>query len=370
MNSKIRGWAENIKNEVKKAFGIDSSSKVMRDEVGKYLSLGIADGLRENDKAVTKAFSQMLEKLDYRRKFDIISEDEYYRSLENLRDRYFTVGTEGWVKYTEKIYAYQQKLLEAEQEKIIKEAEYACDMYSDVSKYAVSRMDEVLKKQQALQKNLSETGSLYTKNTALINGQKYEYYSMSDFDKDIENIENYAHMLENLSLRAEKLGVDKGTVEGFFSVIKELDFKDASGLMTAMGYASDTEFSSYINGWAAKENISGAVAAREYEKEFKQSTDEAYVYMKEKLESAGYEIPEGFYISGSLSAQKFGEGFASSLDAYLEPVRDRIESFKSEISGNVYQNTSNVSYNISASNDTDVVEEIKRHETVKRLSGI
>lgn len=47
--NQISGFANNIVSGIKGLFGIDSPSKVMRDEVGKYLAEGVAVGWEEND---------------------------------------------------------------------------------------------------------------------------------------------------------------------------------------------------------------------------------------------------------------------------------------------------------------------------------
>ena len=41
---KIRGFGASIVNGIKNIFGIHSPSAIMRDEVGKNLALGVADG--------------------------------------------------------------------------------------------------------------------------------------------------------------------------------------------------------------------------------------------------------------------------------------------------------------------------------------
>lgn len=47
--NQISGFANNIVSGIKGLFGIDSPSKVMRDEVGKYLAEGVAVGWEKND---------------------------------------------------------------------------------------------------------------------------------------------------------------------------------------------------------------------------------------------------------------------------------------------------------------------------------
>lgn len=338
------------------------------EQVGKYLYMGIAGGLTDNSKEAVQAFRGFYEKLKYQRDFDLISEAEYYSQLEDLRDRYFSVGTDNWVKYTQKIYSYQKKTFEAEKKQIQ-------DLYDDVADYATEKLDEVLKKQQKLASKLNDSGALYKVNRVEIGDSVDYYYSLGDMDRDIEAIKRYGESFEKLSQRAEGLSVGE-EASGLLEKIKEMDVNDALGFMQALLNVQDADFVKYTKGVWTKEQLSDNVAAKQYEEEFEESCNGAYDYMKKKLSEAGYEIPEGFFVSGSLSAQKFGEAFVAELDLQLAAVRQRIDEFNASLmsninlssAGNVY-NTTNTSYNISSGQGGDAVEAIKRFETLKRLSG-
>lgn len=56
---KIRGFGASIVNGIKNIFGIHSPSAIMRDEVGKNLALGVAEGITKNKDAVSDAMSEM-----------------------------------------------------------------------------------------------------------------------------------------------------------------------------------------------------------------------------------------------------------------------------------------------------------------------
>ena len=55
IRDKINGFGKGVLDALMKFFGINSPSRVMRDQVGKYLALGIAEGITENQDAVDKA---------------------------------------------------------------------------------------------------------------------------------------------------------------------------------------------------------------------------------------------------------------------------------------------------------------------------
>ena len=57
ISKKIKGFSDGILKGIKKFFGIHSPSKVMEDQVGKNISLGIAEGIDKGKNAVDKAFN-------------------------------------------------------------------------------------------------------------------------------------------------------------------------------------------------------------------------------------------------------------------------------------------------------------------------
>ena len=48
IKDKINGWTGNVLQFFKDAFGIKSPSKAMRDQVGKWLTQGVAEGVKED----------------------------------------------------------------------------------------------------------------------------------------------------------------------------------------------------------------------------------------------------------------------------------------------------------------------------------
>ena len=56
---KVQNWAEDFIDDVKHFFGIHSPSKIMRDEVGKNLGLGVAEGINDTIGDVEKAMNNL-----------------------------------------------------------------------------------------------------------------------------------------------------------------------------------------------------------------------------------------------------------------------------------------------------------------------
>lgn len=365
---KIKDWAKGVLSAIKSELSLGTEGSRIKDEIGKYIMSDTASGMYENNKYVVKAFSQMLEKLNYQKELNLISEDEYYVKLERLRDRYFSKGTQNWLKYTAKIYEYQQKKLEEEKKNIV-------SLYDDISEYASKKIGEVIDKQAKFAESL-KGASPFKKNTVNIGDKTVTYYSMQDMQGEIGKIKEYAKLMDEFSKRADSLGISAGVKSDFLAELKDTDFETALGFLSSIKGQTDDSVFNYISAWAERNAVADSVAANTFSKEFAESMDESYEYMKEVLTRAGYEIPDGFFVSGSLSAQKFGDAFISEIETQMQRIRDIISAFNREVmsysvnvGGNTY-NTSNTSYNISSSEAEDTVEQIRRIETVKRLSGI
>lgn len=64
LRDKISGWVSGIMSDIKGFFGIHSPSRVMRDEVGKYLAMGIGVGFEDEMGAVSKRMQEAMPSTD------------------------------------------------------------------------------------------------------------------------------------------------------------------------------------------------------------------------------------------------------------------------------------------------------------------
>ncbi len=75
VGGEIKEWCNNILDAIKAVFGINSPSKVMRDEVGKMITKGIAVGIDDGKTEVQKAMDEMnAELLDSEKRYNEESE--------------------------------------------------------------------------------------------------------------------------------------------------------------------------------------------------------------------------------------------------------------------------------------------------------
>ena len=367
--------AKSIPEWARKVLGIESPSKVMRDEVGMWIPLGVAKGIEKTSDSAVKAFQNMLEKLQYQRDLDIINDDEYYTQLEKLRDKYFKVGTSEWLKYTKEIYKYQKSAVEAEKREIEK-------LYDDISGYASKKIDEVLAKQDKFASKLKSYTHLFNSNTVSLGDTEFSYYSMHDLHKDTEAITSYVDGLDSLNARLKELGVSGDVVKEFMSELSDMSIEEGAGFTKTLLNANDSNLLNYINAYSDNRAAIKGLSSRYYQDDMDAAWDDSIKNMVEKLQEAGYEIPEGFFTSGTISAEKFGEAFTSEIDNQLSAVREKVEGFYAAISkmfgmsfelsaagggGNTYSSTYYIQPNDSSTSAQ--LAAIRAEERLNKLRG-
>lgn len=379
--SNIKKWCKTVLNGIKGFFGIHSPSRVMRDEVGKYISLGVAAGIEESGDEVVKSFKGVLERLDYQKKFDIISEDVYYTELERLRDRYFKAGTKEWLEYTEKIYDYQQKLLEDEKKKLEETKKTYKDVLKDVYDYASEKLDAVIKKQQDYSKKLKSYGKLFNNVTISLDEGDINYYSLANLKKDTEEIKKYNEMLMNLRSELFSSGISDDAARGFFDEINSLSAEEGIKALEALNRVDKGELYEYLKAYDEKFRLADKMSADAYRSEMDEAIGESEKYMAQKLTDAGFEVPKSFFDTGTQAAKNFGAAFAEELDEELKKIKVKIDDFNAKLSltaeGDVrtapapVNNTNNdytTTYNINPASG-DIYLQVKKYETMRRMLG-
>lgn len=331
VSSAAAALAQSANAAARNALEIHSPSRV-GVEIGKYFDLGVAKGIEKNSESVVGSAKAMSEKLGYLKDFDLISEDEYYTKLEEIRDRYFAAGTKEWIDYTKKIYDYQKKFVENEKKKLEDEKKNISKIYDDIADYASKKLDEVIKKQESYDKKLMNFGSgLLTKNTIEFGDEKIEFYSLKDLHADIDAMREYNDMLASFRGRLGASGLGEDIQKSLLDEIDSMNNTEAKEFMKLLNAANNEDYADYISVYGEKFKFAQKASAQIYDSEMTKAVDDSYKYMTDKLSEAGYEIPEGFFTSGTVSAEKFGSAFVEELDTQLSKIRAKIDAFNASL---------------------------------------
>lgn len=212
LKSKISDFCSGVVNGFKKAFDIHSPSRIMKDEIGKMISEGLAEGIESGTQDI-------------------------------------------------------QTTIQNQKNEII-------NLYKEMVQNAVSSIDEIASAQEKLAGKLKDYGDLYKKVTTTIkgggeNGQDlvYSTFELSDLSAQSKQLEDYKNSL----LAVKNRGVD--IPPEFFVMLRDMSIEEGTNFASALLSADDSEFKAYIDAWKEKQNIADEISKELYADEVSTLTD-------------------------------------------------------------------------------------------------
>ena len=297
IKNQITGWVGNVKSFIKNLFGIKSPSRVMRDEVGKYIAQGIAVGITGEKKSVKKAITtigktalgavesgafsktgaaaakSLTDSVAASLKADkakvTASVDVYFKNLK-------AAAQKAEKKALKKTNSDKKKSsIKAQYEASIKEIDAVYKQFGkNVSKSYASAIDAATKgitnglsdkiksissdTQKALDAVNAKIGSMQEKMTGygdMFTRGFFNKIRLSDLDQQTEAIEHYYTNLEALRKKASAALV---------SVVQEMDINDSIDFADTLLHMSDEEFKAYQKSFTAKQNAASKSAKAFY----------------------------------------------------------------------------------------------------------
>ncbi len=161
------------------------------------------------------------------------------------------------------------------------------DSVADITKAFESAYDEIISKQEEMQKKLSDTGDLFSvdDDTGKV--------SLLDFEENIQAIEAYDEALSALEQR--------GIPEGLMDEILDMDMDDATIFAEELLSASDNKYEAFVEGWTAQQEKSKEIAEKFYaeelaliEEDFIDEIEETLSDMPGMMEDIGNDSIEGW----------------------------------------------------------------------------
>lgn len=368
LKNNLKKWCNDVKDGIKNWFGIHSPSVVMRDEVGKMLVLGLANGIKENAKTATESFKTLLEQLDFQRDLDIVSEDEYYEKLENLRDSYLTKGTKEWYSYTVKIYEYQQKLIKDSQKAFENAKKDFEKGYDDFIQSVEKKVGDLLKNQQKLAGKLSDYGGLY--DTDAVIGVEYEWSEDGKTltEKEVKglkpnNLKEQTAEIKKFSDNLLSLKERADIPQEFFATLRDLSVEDGIKFTDALLNFDDETLNQYISDWKEKQEAANKISKQLYADEYEE--------VKKEIEDEFGTLPEKFMEIGKDSGSEFIEGFKTTVTEKLDEARLFIQNqLQSIMPTAAYAGASGGVYNSTNYTTTYVLQPAKGESTTAQLRTI
>ncbi|MBR6646325.1 MAG: hypothetical protein IKL09_02280 [Clostridia bacterium] len=245
-----------------------------KKKIGEVLFDGVKQTVVANGKYSSKLAARAVKQLDARHKSGVISEQEYYKELEAIRDKYLYKGCEDWWEYTAKIGAYEKKIL-------TENAAAVANAYEEMTTAAIGDVDaliaeadkaftSILKEKEGFSKKLAEYGEFYSKGTVTIKNagpglqfvdgawvnQKdivFDYVEFADFEKQVGVLENYRDVLVAIKERGD-------VPTEIFDAIKGLSVEEGLGVAEALLKMPDEDFKKYVAGYMEKKQLEAEIA--------------------------------------------------------------------------------------------------------------
>lgn len=321
--NKIKSFAHTITQGIKDFFGIHSPSKVMRDEVGKMIALGIAEGIEDNRTEVEKVLDELNQNLlDSEILYN--KESERLKNSKNESDKKYLEKLKDTAETERKIYDARQKDIKSAQKEIV-------DQYKKMAEEVFDTIEEVEKAQESMAKKLKGYGALYTKKDreigieytfdekkGVLTGKKQfeEVYELNDLSKQTADLNKFSDNLTNLK-EIKKMPKE------FFNVMRDMGVDEGIKFTNALLELSDADFDSYIAQWTEKQSASEDISKILYRDE----AEEAISAVTDKMS----EFNSKFEENGEENAKSWGEGFIEKMKEIMPDITDRINAAFSSI---------------------------------------
>ena len=391
LKSTITQLFNSVPDWAKTLLGIRSPSRVMRDEVGKMITAGVAVGIEEGKTEVQKAMQDMNEVLldsevRYLKESERIekekAEQELADRIKNAKDQEAVAkiyANEAKKRQEEENRAYlkglketadrERKIFEARQKDIENAQKAIRETFTELADAAFDSIDELEKAQTTLEDKLKGFGQLYSSSTVTFDGEEVEIVSLADMERQTQTLEGYAQALLDVK--------NRGSVpQEFFGVLRDLSIEDGMKFANALLMADDETFRKYINDWQKKQEASEAISRLLYADEAKE--------VKDEIEQSFSDFDANLETKGKENAEAWGEGFLQEVRRQIPTVLAEINSALASVvnapqasiatGGGIpiaNSTTYNTTYQLASSGETvrQQLQAIDAQETRNKLRG-
>lgn len=309
---KVKEWCGSIMKGIKAFFGIKSPSRVMRDEIGKMIDAGLAEGLEGNIDMVKSAMDN--------------------------------VGVT-----------------------VINSAEDMRKGVADSLKSTVSEFDtafgNIEKSRDGLAEKLRGENQFIDIHTVSINGQEVKRYNtLADYTDENSILSTYFGLLDQLN---EKLGGE--VPEALIENLRTMDASAGTEYVKIILDSTDEEIQNYIKGKSENELLSQSIAEKLYKPEFEE--------LGNNIIDEIDKIPSNFAVAGEDSAETFGEGFMAQFKTVVNRIKEtigntlNIPTAELSLVGGGNSNVVNTTINQTITATPDTAYTVAK-ETKKTMNGI
>lgn len=270
---KIKGFGQSILNGLKSFFGIHSPSKVMEQQIGKNLVLGIGNGIKKNSeyaKKIAKKFGKdLMSTLDKRltnykvyHTVSLKAEADYWNNARKL----FKKGTQDRVDADQKYYEAKKSLN---------------DKLKELEKDYLNTLSEADKKITDRTSSILESFSLFS---------EFEIGDMPSGASLMKNLESQVTAMYEWEYQMNALK-DKIGNSGLYKKIEELGIQSLAEVK-AINQMTEAELNKYVTLFNARADQAAKQATSELGDEVEAEKAEALAKYKSEKKTATKQLPK------------------------------------------------------------------------------
>lgn len=259
IKDKLVGFKDAVLNKLKDVFGIHSPSKLMENEVGKNLALGVASGIEKNKKyakksagelgkIVVEAATKRLDRYKTYNDMSLAAEKSYWNEVR----KHVKKGTAAKLEADKKYFEVKKQLNEqiaAAEKSYTESVEQA---YKDLQQNIQAAMDEYAKEVKSRAESIASSMSIFeefTKNT-----EKTGQQLLTNLKSQVTGLQDWMDTLDALEKRCAN--------SEFVQYLREMG-PSAAGQVEALNRLSDDKLNEYVSLWESKNDLARQAAEKE-----------------------------------------------------------------------------------------------------------
>lgn len=266
--------------------------------------------IEEAAKAREKAYSEAKSQLDFKFSTQKITEEQYYKQLAVIRDKYLDKNSDAWRSAYLETYKYNQQIVQANKDAL-------SQLLSDASDTTLSALESITSARDSLTAKLTDFNKTYEKITETVpetiavkgdftvttSEHQIETYRMGadSIEDNIKVLEEYGAMLDALKAR--------GADSEMLNEILAMDVDEGMEFGAKMLAMSDKEWREYFDSMARLRQKAAEISANYYQDEIDSLKTNFVDKMRDELEGLGSDM----YLVGADVAAEFVAGWNEAL---------------------------------------------------------
>ena len=305
IKNKINEWVGNVVDFCKSILGIKSPSRLFRDEVGRMIPLGMAQGIDDTKDQVTNSINELvtdtrtevLKVTDEMNAKLLDSEKKYQEASERLKDSKKD-SDKKYLETLKKTAEEERKIYDAQIKDFENVKKKMGEAIKDLSDNTLKSLEDIEKTQEKFADKLKNWGSLTSTIKYTVDGEDVEIIGLADIEAHTRYLQEYYDLLVAVK--------ERGNVPSeFMTILQDMGIEEGRTFAETLLGVDDETFNDYIEDWKVKQETADKLSKLMYE----DKVDELIDVSQEKFD----DLTSKFLLIGESAGKKFEDGFLPQI---------------------------------------------------------